>query len=58
MGDLLKNIRFIIAIVLLIIAFSAGYIVGDIANSNNKETDKEKSAYELIQEGLERIENE
>lgn len=56
MGDLLKNKKFIAIVTLVTIAFLTGYIIGEIAIASSKEVRKEKSAYELIQEGINRIE--
>ena len=56
MGDLLKNKKIIAIVTIVAIAFLVGCIAGEISNSDSKAINKEKSAYELIQEGLNRIE--
>ena len=57
MGDLLKSKKIIAIVTIVAIAFLIGYIAGEISNSDSKAINKEKSAYELIQEGLNRIES-
>lgn len=48
-----------IVLISISVAFLVGYTIGKISVINsNSEITKEKKAYELIQEGFNRIENE
>lgn len=46
--------RIIVLCITIVIGFIAGYIIGELIIRNREPQVKEKSAYEILQEGLNR----
>lgn len=55
---LLKDRKIRILAVAIVIAFFIGFTIGEITCKKPSDYEREKSAYELIEEGMERIKNE